>query len=196
MRLARGSAILGSMNALADLTRRLDNLLRLGTIAQVDHGDPEQGKQPACRVQSGQVLSGWLPWFALRAAAVRNWSPPSIGEQCLVFSPSGDLAAGVVLLGLNSAQHPAPSNTPTEERTQYADGTWVGYDMGSKEMTVMLTAGGKLILTAPGGVQINGNINITGTVTVSDDVIASGISLVNHRHGGVSTGNGITGGAQ
>lgn len=181
------------MNALAELTRRLDNLLRLGTIAQVDHGDPNQGKPPTCRVQSGQVLSGWLPWFALRAAAVRKWSPPSVGEQCLVFSPSGDLAAGVVLLGLNSAQHPAPSNTPTEERTQYADGTWVGYDMGSKEMTVMLTAGGKLSLTAPGGVQINGDINITGTVTVSDDVIASGISLINHRHGGVSSGSSQTG---
>ncbi|MFD1697790.1 phage baseplate assembly protein V [Halopseudomonas phragmitis] len=184
------------MNALADLTRRLDNLLRLGTIAQVDHGDPDQGKPPACRVQSGQVLSGWLPWFALRAAAVRKWSPPSVGEQCLVFSPSGDLAAGVVLLGLNSAQHPAPSNTPTEERTQYADGTWVGYDMGSKEMTVMLTAGGKLILTAPGGVQINGNININGKVTTTEDVVAGGISVMHHKTTGVTPGNGLSGDPQ
>ena len=39
-----------------------------------------------------------------------------------------------------------------------------------------------------GEIQVNGNINVTG------DVVASGISLVNHIHGGVEPGGGTTSG--
>ena len=46
-----------------DLARRLANLLRLGTIEQVDH--------PAARVRvrSGDIVTTWLPWFTWRAGA-------------------------------------------------------------------------------------------------------------------------------
>jgi phage baseplate assembly protein gpV len=39
-----------------------------------------------------------------------------------------------------------------------------------------------------GEVNIVGNVNIAGTVKVTEDVIASGVSLVNHTHGGVDSG--------
>ncbi|MNT85090.1 hypothetical protein D3C72_2252130 [compost metagenome] len=38
-----------------------------------------------------------------------------------------------------------------------------------------------------------GNQNVVGLVTVSEDVIAANISLVNHPHGGVMPGSGKTG---
>ena len=42
------------------------------------------------------------------------------------------------------------------------------------------------------GITILGDVDITGLVTVSNDVIAAGISLVNHRTKGVMPGSGIS----
>jgi len=178
------------MNPIVDLRRRLDNMIRPGTIYAVDHVNAR------CRVKTGKLLSGWLRYFVGRAGAVRRHSAPTLGEQCTVLSPSGEMAVGFVLVGLNSDEFPAPSDNPELDSMTYADGTWFGYDMGNKELTVIMSPGGRVVLQAPGGVQIAGDVNITGTVTVSEDVIASGISLVNHTHTGVETGNGSTGAPQ
>lgn len=178
------------MNPIADLRRRLDNMIRPGTIFAVDHATAR------CRVKTGSIITGWLRYFVGRSGSVRRHSAPTSGEQCVVFSPSGEMAAGFVLVGLNCDQFPAPSDNPFLDSSTYSDGTWLGYDMGSGEMTVVLAAGGKLILRAPGGVQIEGNIDVAGTVTVSEDVIAGGVSLVNHRHGGVESGSSSTGAPQ
>lgn len=62
-----------------------------------------------------------------------------------------------------------------------------------------------LVMTAPGGITLNGNTtingamtfdgdqHITGTITCDEDVVASDISLVHHTHSGVMTGGGDTG---
>jgi len=44
-----------------------------------------------------------------------------------------------------------------------------------------------------GGIEIKGDITLTGKMTASDDVTASGISLMHHTHGGVQSGSGNTG---
>lgn len=178
------------MNPIADLRRRLDNMLRPGTIFAVDH---VRGR---CRVKTGNLLTGDLRYFVGRAGAVRHHSAPTLGEQCIVISPSGELATGFVLVGLNSDEFPVPSDNPDLHCIEYADGTLLGYDMGNRELTIIMAAGGSVILQAPVGVQIAGNVNITGTVTVTEDVLANGISLVNHTHNGVETGSGSTGAPQ
>lgn|SRR5690606_8783184 len=175
------------MNPIADLRRRLDNMLRPGTIFAVDH---VRGR---CRVKTGNLLTGDLRYFVGRAGAVRHHSVPTLGEQCIVISPSGELATGFVLVGLNSDEFPVPSDNPELDSIEYADGTWMGYDQGNSELTVILAPGGKLILQAPAGVQIAGDVNIVGNVTVTEDVVAAGISLVSHTHSGVETGSGSTG---
>ncbi|MNP03734.1 hypothetical protein D3C76_956280 [compost metagenome] len=63
----------------------------------------------------------------------------------------------------------------------------------------MLPAGGTTNLISKGGIRIEGPIthigdyNQTGKMTVSIDVVAAGISLVTHKHGGVMSGPGTTG---
>ncbi|MXR35742.1 hypothetical protein GQF02_01925 [Neisseriaceae bacterium B2N2-7] len=44
-----------------------------------------------------------------RAGTRRDGEPPYAGEQIMIFSPSGDTAAGTVPRGINSSAHPAPS---------------------------------------------------------------------------------------
>ncbi|WP_282338499.1 phage baseplate assembly protein V [Pseudomonas sp. PS02288] len=178
------------MDTSTELARRLENLIRLGTVAEVDHAAAR------CRITAGNLTTNWLAWVALRAGASQDWDPPSIGEQCLVFSPSGDPAQGIALVGIYSEAHPAPANSATVRRRAYPDGALIQYDHASHMLHATLPAGGRAVLEAPAGVLILGNVDITGTVTVSQDVVASGISLVNHDHGGVQPGNGTTGAPQ
>lgn len=173
-----------------DLLRRLDNLIRLGTIAAVDH------QAARCTVSSGGLRIPNLPWLALRAGASSDWDPPTVGEQCILLSPSGEPAQGIALIGLYSQQRPAPSNSANLRRRKYPDGAVIDYDHATHTLTATLPDGGKAKLVAPGGVSILGDVNISGLVTVSEDVIAAGISLVNHVHGGVQGGPSKTGAPQ
>ncbi|MEH6490754.1 phage baseplate assembly protein V [Halopseudomonas sp.] len=170
------------MNPTAELRRRLDNMIRPGTIYALDV------ENNRCRVKSGELLTDWLRYFVGRAGTARRHSLPTLNEQCVVFSPSGEMGAGFVLVGLNSDEFPGPSTNPALDSTSYADGAWFGYDQGSGDYTVVMTAEGQIHISAPGGINITGPVNITGLVTVGDDVVANGVSLVNHKHG-------ITGGS-
>ncbi|WP_312382028.1 phage baseplate assembly protein V [Stutzerimonas balearica] len=175
---------------ITDLLRRLENLIRLGTIAAVDH------QAARCTVSTGGLSVPNLPWLALRAGDSSDWDPPTVGEQCILVAPSGEPALGVALVGLYSQQRPAPSNSATVRRRKYPDGAVIDYDHATHTLSATLPAGGKAKLIAAGGVIILGDVEITGTVTVSEDVLAAGISLVNHVHGGVQSGPAKTGAPQ
>ncbi len=185
MRYARASRSISGMN-IADLARIIENLIRFGTIAEV------KMQPPRVKVSSGNITTTWLPWLNLRAGADREWDPPTVGEQVVLLSPSGNLAQGVALTGLFSDLIPANGDREGLHRRTYRDGAVIEYDSIAKRLLAVLPAGGKAQLTAPGGVTILGNVDITGTVTVSEDVLAKGISLVTHKHGGVQTGSGTT----
>jgi len=172
--------------SISDILRRLANLIRLGTIAAVDH------QAERCTVKTGGLTVPGRPWLALRAGASSDWDPPTVGEQCILLSPSGETAQGIALIGLYSRQRPAPSNSANLRRRKYPDGAVIDYDHATHTLTATLPEGGKAKLVAPGGVSILGDVDITGTVTVTEDVIAGDISLVNHRTKGVTPGNGIS----
>lgn len=143
------------MNPVAEIRRRLDNMIRLGTIAQVDHA------KALCRVQSGAILTGWLPFFTRRAGSTNEWAPVSVNEQCAVFSPSGDLAQGVVLVGLYSAANPPCSNNPAVHKTEWANGDYVEHNAETGGYRLKLTGhvqidAASLDITCSGAVKING----------------------------------------
>ncbi|WP_331275291.1 MULTISPECIES: hypothetical protein [Pseudomonas] len=50
------------MTDIAALSRLIENLIRPGTIAVVDHGSLLDTRHARVRVQSGELLTGWLPW--------------------------------------------------------------------------------------------------------------------------------------
>lgn len=200
---ARGT--LAGMDSQADLSRRLENLIRIGTVSAV------QKKPALCRVSTGGLETEWLPWFALRAGEDREWDPPSNGEQCIVICPSGDPAVGFVLCGVYSDRYPANDDSLDRHRRTYRDGAVIEYDTATHALRAELPAGGTAELIADGGIHFvgpithegdytqTGNYNqtgsqtVSGTVTAAKDVIAAGISLANHPHDGVMPGPGLTG---
>lgn len=168
-------------------------VIQLGTVASVDHD------AATCTVEIGDLTTGDLPWLAQRAGKVKVWSPPSIGEQCVVFCPEGDLASGIVLLGIWSDANPAPSTLRDVVMIEMPDGAIIAYDHVAHALHVTLPEGGTATLVAPGGatikgdVTIEGNLSVAGKAEASEDVMGGGISLKNHKHTGVSAGGAQTG---
>lgn len=197
MRHARASRSISGMN-IADLARLLENIVRFGTVEAV------QMQPPRVQVKSGNITTAWRPWLNLRAGADREWDPPTIGEQVVLLSPSGNLAQGVVLTGLFSDLIPANGEREGLHRRTYRDGAVIEYDSIAHRLRAILPEGGITDITSTGGINIVGPINhvgdytqqgnqaVTGKVTVSEDVIAADISLRNHRTKGVTPGPGVS----
>lgn len=179
------------MNAdLSDLLRLLQNLIRLGTIAQVDGAK--------ARVQLGpQLTSEWMNWITPRAGSTCAWSAPTVGEQVMVLSPGGDLTRGVILPALFSKAFDAPESNDAIHTTHYPDGAVVQYDHAAHILSATL-AGGTAIITADkvtsdapttictGDLIVMGNLDVQQTATVT------GATALN---GGVTTKAGNAGGA-
>lgn len=169
-------------------------VVQIGIIASVDHGDA------SCTVQLGDIETGPLPWIAQRAGGVRCWSPPTIGEQCVLLCPEGDIQNGIILVGLYSDASPAPSASPHTARLDFPDGAFASYDHAGHAWTISVPAGGTVTIDAPGGTTVNGPVTINGLLTVNDDVqisgtatadadmVGGGKSLKDHRHTGVQAG--------
>lgn len=183
---------------ITDLRRRLDNLFRLGTIAEIDY------RNAKVRVKSGDILTDWLPWFTCRAGKSKTWSPPTVDEQCLILAISGELTTALVLTGLYTLN--APSQRADEHCFTFEDGAEIKYNHTSGHLSALncktavihakehITVDTKNVICT-GNMQIKGSLNVTGTIsttkniTATGDISGKGISLSTHTHKGVDRGN-------
>lgn len=176
----------------SDIQRLIGDAIRLGTIASVDRASA------TCTVAIGDLVTDEVPWLAFRAGGTSAWSPPTIGEQCLLLCPEGDTAAGVVLLGLYSDANPAPSSEDLD-LVKYADGARIGYDAVNHRLTAILPGGGSARIVAPAGLTFEGPVTIKGPVTINGkvdatgDVTGAGVSLKSHMHSLVRAGTDKSG---
>lgn len=189
----------------AENERRIANTIRMGTVAEVDV------LAARVKIKTEDIITDWLPWVAGRAGTVSFWSPPQVGEQVVLLSPSGELAQGVVLPGVYQQSLPAPSQVQTKHLTKYPDGTTVEYDFETHALTVIstgsvnITAAELVAITCPvinltGVVTIIGDFNFTGTGNLTGDLThtggnlsSHGVVLHTHKHGGVQAGGSQTG---
>ncbi|WP_404473002.1 phage baseplate assembly protein V [Vreelandella venusta] len=186
------------MNNAAELLRLIENLLRFGAIAEVDHGAPGE-RLPAVRVRSGALLTGWLPWAGGRAGTTRDWNPPTVGEQVMILSPGGDLANAVVMPSLFQLSAQPPSNDPSKISREFPDGGLFEYDHETQVFRINLP--NRLEIVAPGGTQWLGDISHQGDMQREGSYAQEGGSHTHngkntgsdHKHGGIQPGPGNTG---
>lgn len=153
--------------------RILHNLAVVGTVLAV-----EKGK---VRFQIGDNETDWVLIPAVACGDLAIWRCPSVGEQFLLISSSGNFSNAVPVCALPSNQFPMPSLNPDEVKIKFPSG----------EITLNQKSGvADFHLTQ---LNIHADVNITGQLTATEDVIASGISLKTHTHGGVKNGGGNTG---
>lgn len=171
----------------AETERQFANLLQIGTVLEVDHA------RPGVRVDLAGLISGWLQVGTAAAGGTRTWTPRAVGEQVLVACLGGDPANGIVICGIYQEAHPAPAASADLSRTIYPDGAQIEYDHAAHALTATLPAGGSATLTCPGGLTIEGDVTVQGTLTATEDVVAGTISGRTHVHLGVSTGTQVSG---
>lgn len=186
-----------------EILRRLENLARLGVVAQVRTGKPAR-----CRVRTGELLTAWVPWMALRAGGAakgRRWSAPAVGEQCLLIAPGGDLQSAIALPGIYSDAMPQGSDSETTDRTDWSETDYLEHDRATATLTInvaqaitLIVGGTRLHLTPSGTTLETPQLTVkspqstfTGKVTVQG--LLSYQAGLSGRAGG-GGGNVISGG--
>ena len=146
----------------ADLQRQMANVVRMGTITDVDHS----ATPPLVRVQLTEKGStDWRPYVELRAGKTGTWNPPTVGECVLFLSPNGMTEGGYALPGLPTESHPAPSADPNKTVTKYPDGAVVEYDHAAHKLKVTLPASGTADIEVPDAITVKCK---TADVTASE----------------------------
>jgi phage baseplate assembly protein V len=76
-----------------------------------------------------------------------------LANSASFWSPEGDLANGLVILGLYSDANPPPSNTPDVVQIDMPDGATIAYDHAAHALAVTLPAGGTATIPPPPAAQ-------------------------------------------
>lgn len=220
----RNNSRMNIENEIAEIHRRIDNLIRTGVVTEVDL------KEGTCRVKSGGLETRHLPVSAIRAGDARVWWPPSVGEQVTLICMSGNPETAVVLPGLFSDFCPQPDARPETLHIRFPDGAVIEYDAArsallatgmktastetsesvsahTRQATVTATTGVTLntpVVTCTGLLQARslsvgegggGETTLHGPVTQHGGSLSSnGVVLDSHKHGGVKAGGDLTGG--
>lgn len=87
--------------AFSEVVRKLANLIRIGKITEIDGAN--------VKVKIGKVITGWLP-IVSQAGDTGIWTPISLNEQVIVFSPYGESAQAFVLRSINYDNFKTPYN--------------------------------------------------------------------------------------
>lgn len=153
-----------------DLFRRLANIVRIGTILEVDY------QKARAKVKIGDIKTGFLPWCTERAGLNKNWNPLDIGEQVVILSPNGELDRGVILPSLYQTSNPAPGHSKDKTKNIFEDGTSIEYDKNVKSLLINLAGTTNITITGAATINaqtvdltatqttVNGNATITGEV--------------------------------
>ncbi|MCE1021769.1 phage baseplate assembly protein V [Pseudomonas monteilii] len=153
--------------------------------------------------------SAWVRWHAIAAGKARHWRAPSLGEQGVLVSPSGEPAQGTFVPGLYGNAGPPPDNRDHVEVWRFDDGGSLVYDWAANSYTIKLPTGtvnievgsSKAVITdaainaestaikakAPtitleGSVEIVGPLQVTGDILGLGKIIDTAGNTANHKH--------------
>ena len=93
-----------------------------------------------------------------------------------------DLSDGFAIPGPQSLPNVLPSISADTAQLRTRDGS----------AYIELTADGVVNIVAPGGVNITGDVSVTGKIDATDEITGNGIELSQHVHGGVQRNGGNT----
>lgn len=182
----------------ADINRRLENLIRFGTIKTINPSKPI----PKVIVNLDDIDTPEIRCLNIRSGNDSTWDMPSINEECVVVSPCGEIGpTSFVLYGFYNDEHPAPSDDLNQKIRMFADGCVIAYDVLAHHLSAILPPNGTVELTANGGVTVNANGGVT--VNANDGLTINAVSGGTTHNGNlfingssVTTGNNTVMGSQ
>ncbi|MEB2647609.1 phage baseplate assembly protein V [Pseudomonas canadensis] len=121
---------------------------------------------PAVRVSNGEWTSAWVRWHSLAAGKARHWRAPSLGEQGVLFNPSGQAGMGTFIPGLYGNAGGQPDNRDHVEVWRFDDGGSLVYDWQAKSYTITLPTG-----------RVVTKVGSTESITTDSDVTVTTTSI-------------------
>lgn len=198
----------------AELYRLLCNLIRIGTVTEVDP------VKYLARVACGENETDWIRWRAERAGDSVTWFPPAEGEQVIIICPNGEMTTAAIIGSLYSDNAPPPSQAAKNITFSLPDGAVFSYDAensalsisGVKTITIecetgTVKAADSLTLDTPNVIctqqltaatlQITEGGGMKGDISHTDGTFTSnGVAVDKHSHGGVQSGGSWTEGTK
>ena len=169
------------------------------SVGEVTNYDPNTFTARV-QLQPTGIITGWLPvaspWIG------NGWglfAAPNIGDMVTVEYINGDIQAGVIIARMwNLTDLPLP--VPSGE-------FWLVHKLGGffkmtndGKVSFNDGQGASFVLDGDGSIASaatawnhTGNVNVSGTLTASTDVVGGGKSLAHHLTTGVQPGSGISG---
>lgn len=175
----------------AELERRAQNMLRHGTVAEVDAGKGLMRMQIGEGDDGQPFLSPWVPYGQI-AGALKVHTPPSVGQQMTMISPTGDFRQAVAMPMTWSNQNASPSQSGSEHVLTFGS---VKVEIRGNEVVVTtpkmkVVAGGSTFdLTGDGLDLIAQSVSVEG-----QRMEHNGLNVGHdHKHRDVTPGGGLTG---
>ena len=199
-----------------ELERRLNNIIQVGTVVEIDKS------KALARVNILGRVTDFLPVKMIGNSFVKVFIPIRVNEQVLVFSPFGNANSGFIIPSIFNVNCKEPSGSnPDTAIIEFNGGVRVDSDgktvnviapvnVNVTAATATITAANTIItsetanngnVTINGNLTVNGNIamngaggaggiaEITGDLKVSGTIYDSKGDLTNHTH---STTDGAT----
>lgn len=159
---------------LSELDRRLANIVRVGTVTAFQAGAVDGSAVPMVQVDLGDLTTDWLPVAMSRAGGNASYDTPEVGEQVLLFAPSGELANAKVMGSI--PQTSAPAKFTDQNNTGYAwsDGAKQTYDRAGHHYVLQIPDAGDLTLHVGASTLVLNNGAITATIGSTTLTLADG----------------------
>lgn len=174
-----------------------------GIVSQID---PATHRIKATIPTLEEFETPWLPFITVNAGRNQFYALPDVGELvAMVLDARGE--NGYVLGTIYNEQDPVPVQAPEMWLHKFSNGTVISHHRQTGE--VVVSTSGKVSVTAKiveitapcqiiGDVVIQGNLEVNGNIASHQEISAPSvkqgdISLGNHVHGGVESGNKCSG---
>ncbi len=181
----------------AEQQRLFHNIATIGTVTAIN------ADNQTMRLAVGDNETDWLSIPSLSAGQVRVWRCPSVGEQFLLISPSGDLVNAIPVVSLYSDDNPTPSSDPNEIRIRYNEHDYLSVHATDSKLHVKINditqqAENEILLDTPttrctGDLKVDGGIHADKEIKSNVEVTAKSVKLTAHGHLKVKTGKSKSG---
>ena len=152
----------------SDDARALNLMVRLGTLYELDY----EATPPRARIQSGELITDFVPLPEEIGRNFRRWRPCRAGTQVVFACPSGDTRQAIILALYNTLDIPQPETDPGTDLILFEDGTELRKD------------GTQLLIDSAVPVTIR-----APQITLDGDVLVTGGNLT--KQGGSVTHDGV-----
>jgi len=158
---------------MSDLLRKIDNLIRVGTIVEVN-----LSSLPAMvRVEVDEgVKSDWMPFSQSFIGQTMIWCAPKVGTSGLVVSEGGENRVNRFFPCFNDASN-APSLGDDDFKIFLKNGDSIHHNSGSGTLTI--NSANNVIVNSETADVNAPNITLNGDVTVTKSFTVQGFSSLN-----------------